>query len=140
MKKQILWILPCIAAIAIVTFLGKKTFEFNMRETNSLLLLNVEALSDGDDAWDSGSNCSFGDPIYGIVYSISGTEHIVMHYMDGIDGKPGTDLAYSQSFYGCVASGNGPYKGSNYTMIYNISQVTYPECKGKSGHNSTSIR
>lgn len=37
--------LPCIASIAIATFIGKKTFESHAYETNNLLIQNIEALS-----------------------------------------------------------------------------------------------
>lgn len=46
MKKKIL-MLPCIAAVAIVTFVGKKTMESNAYEKNSIMMENVEALSAG---------------------------------------------------------------------------------------------
>ena len=48
MKKKII-MLPCIAAIAIATVVGKKTFESHANETSSLLMQNVEALSQGGD-------------------------------------------------------------------------------------------
>ena len=50
MKKRNLFILPCIAAVAIATFVAKKTFETNAFKTNSLLMLNVEALSKTESA------------------------------------------------------------------------------------------
>lgn len=48
MKKKIFLMLPCIAAVAIATFVGKKTFESNEFETDELFLQNVEALSAGE--------------------------------------------------------------------------------------------
>ena len=47
MKRKIL-MLPCIAAVAIATFVGKKTMESNAYEKNSILMENVEALSAGE--------------------------------------------------------------------------------------------
>jgi len=44
MKKKI-FLLPCIAAVAIATFVGAKSFKTNASESNELLLQNVEALS-----------------------------------------------------------------------------------------------
>lgn len=44
MKKKI-FLLPCIAAFAIATFVGAKTLRSNASESNSLLMANVEALS-----------------------------------------------------------------------------------------------
>ena len=49
MKKKI-FLLPCIAAVAIATFVGAKSFQTNAYESNDLLLQNVEALSAGSDA------------------------------------------------------------------------------------------
>lgn len=49
MKKKVLMMLPCIAAIAIATFIGKKTFESHAYETKNLLIQNVEALSQSSD-------------------------------------------------------------------------------------------
>lgn len=53
MKKKVLMMLPCIAAIAIATFIGKKTFESHAYETNNLLIQNVEALSQSSDYVDN---------------------------------------------------------------------------------------
>lgn len=39
--------LSCIAAVAIATVVGKKTFESHAYETSNLLMQNVEALSEG---------------------------------------------------------------------------------------------
>lgn len=39
------FILPCIAAIAIASLVGTKTFKSNIDDCNCLLLANVEALS-----------------------------------------------------------------------------------------------
>ena len=44
MKKK-LFLLPCIAAVAIATFVGAKTFKSNAIESDDLLMANVEALS-----------------------------------------------------------------------------------------------
>lgn len=49
--------LPCIAAIAIATVVGKKTFESHANETSSLLMQNVEALSSGDNDSNGTSKC-----------------------------------------------------------------------------------
>lgn len=40
------FLLPCIAAVAIATFVGAKSFKTNASESNELLLANVEALSE----------------------------------------------------------------------------------------------
>ena len=46
MKKK--FMLPCIAAVAIASFVGIKTLKANESECEELLLANVEALSVGD--------------------------------------------------------------------------------------------
>lgn len=60
MKKKVFMMLPCIAAIAIAIVVGKKTYGLHAYETNSLLLENVEALSQNDDSepawWDFFNN------------------------------------------------------------------------------------
>lgn len=48
MKKKILMMLPCIAAVTIATFVGKKTFELNAFGGDTLLAQDVEALSQGE--------------------------------------------------------------------------------------------
>lgn len=48
MNKKLLLTLPCIAAVAIATFVGKKTFESSALEGDALLAQDVEALSQGD--------------------------------------------------------------------------------------------
>lgn len=45
MKKKILLMLPCIAAVATATFVGTKSLKANASESNDLLMANVEALS-----------------------------------------------------------------------------------------------
>lgn len=47
MKTKKFW-LPCIAAVAIATFVGAKSFKANASESNDLLLANVEALAEDD--------------------------------------------------------------------------------------------
>lgn len=44
MKKKI-FLLPCIAAVAIATFVGAKSFKTSAYESNDLLMQNVEALT-----------------------------------------------------------------------------------------------
>ena len=53
MKKKFLFMLPCIAAVAIATFVGTKTFKSNASDlTSTLLAENLEALSQGGDVGD----------------------------------------------------------------------------------------
>lgn len=52
--------LPCIAAVAISAYVGKKTFNQKAYETNNLLTENVEALSQNEGSepewWDYFNN------------------------------------------------------------------------------------
>lgn len=45
--------LPCIAAVAIATFVGAKSFQINAYENDNLLMQNVEALTQntGDESY-----------------------------------------------------------------------------------------
>lgn len=49
MRKKLLFMLPCMAAVAFATVVGAKTLRSNEFESNSLLLANVEALADGEE-------------------------------------------------------------------------------------------
>ena len=55
MKKKVFMMLPCIAAVAIAAFVGKKSLGTHAYETNSLLLQNVEALSSNADNGGTGN-------------------------------------------------------------------------------------
>ena len=72
MKKKVI-MLSCIAAVAIASFVGTKTFESNAYE-NGLLALNVEALTQndlGDLGGDTGSSVGYSHmhiPCYKNVY------------------------------------------------------------------------
>lgn len=52
------FLLPCIAAVAIATFVGAKSFKTNAYESNDLLLANVEAMSNGSDLTGTIRACS----------------------------------------------------------------------------------
>ena len=49
MKKKILLTLPCVVAVSIAAFVGAATLKLNSNEGNSLLLENIEALSQEND-------------------------------------------------------------------------------------------
>lgn len=51
--------LPCLAAVAIATFVGTKTLESNASEGYGLLMANVEALSSGEDDGIDIADCYF---------------------------------------------------------------------------------
>ena len=90
MKKKI-FMLSCIAAVAIATFVGKKTFESNAFESDALLVQNVEALSSGVDGAD-GTEPETG---YNTVTTKKGSTILYCGgcvYVDGTDAPlSGTD-------------------------------------------------
>lgn len=49
MKRKKLFMLPCIAAVTIATFVGTKTIKSVEGDNNALLMANVEALSSNGD-------------------------------------------------------------------------------------------
>ena len=69
MKTKKFW-LPCIAAVAIATFVGAKSFKTNAYESNSLLMQNVEAMSSGAEISGTLKSCcrkgggTRGEPAY----------------------------------------------------------------------------
>ena len=46
--KKAFFLLPCIAAVAIATIVGAKTFKSNAVESDDLLMANVEAMANGE--------------------------------------------------------------------------------------------
>lgn len=75
MKKKILFMLPCIAAVVTATFVGTKSIKSNVRESNALLMENVEALSAGADI---GGDTGFFDK-----YKCNGEEKICAVMVNG---------------------------------------------------------
>ena len=57
MNKKSLFLLPCIAAVAIATFVGTKALKSNASESNALLMANVEALSAETEDSEERRNC-----------------------------------------------------------------------------------
>lgn len=95
--------LSCIAAVAIATVVGKKTFESHAYETSNLLMQNVEALSTPND--DGGINkrrCKTVSTIkqrtdrciHGHLYGFSGTYYTCTEGNDTTctDGHDGIDI------------------------------------------------
>ena len=132
MKKKVLMMLPCIAAVAIATVVGKKTYEKNAFEGNALLAQNVEALSQGDTGGGS-SECEFGSPIYAEVGAYYGKTNTRIHYEEGgnIDHVY-KDVTYTQCY--AFKPNCGERKGAN--GIINVDWGTYSiePCKGSSYH------
>lgn len=143
MNKKKNW-LPCIAVVAIATYVGAKSFKTNASESNNLLLANVEALSSGSDPGaeddDDDDPCAIGQPRYSLVATTSGMVEYVVHYQDGKDKEDmGIDEVYTISFTGCIADGSGSLKGANYSMPGDKSPSSYQECKGAQGHHTPDI-
>ena len=82
MKKKFFLMLPCIAAVAIATFVGKKTFESHAFESNDMLVSNVEALASGE------SNPQKQYTCYSSIHEKDGCQ---VRYCPTCDFIPGTD-------------------------------------------------
>lgn len=134
MKKEVFLMLPCIAAIAIATFVGKKSFVSNLYEGNELLVQNVEALSSsGEDDYDS-SVCNTGGEHNAIVEVATGKVQARVHYNDGINGTYGLDEVFDINYKRCCAYGIGTKKGGNYSWVTGKGTSTHVECIGPQGH------
>lgn len=95
--------LSCIAAVAIATVVGKKTFESHAYETNNLLMQNVEALSTpSDDGGINKKGCKTNSTIiqrtdiciHGHLYGFSGIYYTCTEGNDSTCtyGYDGTDI------------------------------------------------
>ena len=144
MKKKI-FLLPCIAAVAIATYVGAKSFKTNASESNNLLLANVEALSseldmNAVDDDDDDPCAMMGQPLYSLVATTSGMVEHVVHFQDGNDDDNlGLDKVYTISFTACIAKGSGSLKGFDGNIEGETSPYTYQECKGAQGHHTPDI-
>ncbi len=137
MKKKVFMMLPCIAAVAIATIVGKRTLGLNANDTSSLLIQNVEALSQGgadDLGGDDDDPCAIGLTHYSRTATTSGKVEVVSHYIDGSNGSKGIDEVYTISFTGCVADGSGSLKGANYSIPGDKGTSSFQECEGPQGH------
>ena len=67
MKKKGFLMLSCIVAVAIATFVGKKTFESKTMDCDALFAQNVEALSKNEESGGAISTCS-GSSTWGITF------------------------------------------------------------------------
>lgn len=142
MKKKAFLMLPCIAAVAIATFVGKKTFESSALERNNILLENVEALSQGDDGDYDASDCNSGEPRYSFVKVASGKSQTRTHYSGNVGGNDGIDdgidVIIDMTFIQCIAEGSGTYKGNNYRYNTGMGTPSYVKCNGPQGHYNDS--
>jgi len=138
MKKKFLLMLPCIVAVAIATLVGKKSFESNALKTNSILLENVEALSQ-DGEYDA-SDCNDGFGKYSFVSAATGKSEMRAHHSGEIGGKDGVDVIYTVTFKQCTANGTtGIQKGANYTYSTEMSNLSYVKCEGWQGHHCSML-
>ena len=113
-RTQII-MLPCIAAVAIATYVGKKTFESHANETSSLLMQNVEALSGEVDNNVENNGCKTNSVfilrknkcIHGNPIGFLGTKYSCAKGNDSIctDGYEGTDVS-------CQGDGHLPTQAS----------------------------
>ena len=87
MKKRNLFMLPCIAAVAIATYVEKKTFETNACKYKSLLILNVEALSTQEST----------PKEYTCYSTITEKDGCLVRYCQTCTYVPGTDTWYAPS-------------------------------------------
>lgn len=132
MKKRNLFMLPCVAAVAIATFVGKKTFESNTNGTNSLLMQNVEALTQNEPEILQNDLVVCMGPRCNISYIKSGKISTIEHQYDSIDVKTNYNISKC-----CCSSlnGNGDFQGNNTTMEYrSIGSDQNIECVGKANH------
>ena len=132
MKKRNLFMLPCIAAVAIATFVAKKTFETNAFKTNSLLMQNVEALTENEPEILQNELVVCMGPRCNVSYIKSGKISTIEHLHDSIDIK--TKYSVSKC---CSASLNesGDFQGNNTTINYrSIGSDQLIGCVGEANH------
>lgn len=84
--------LPCIAAVAIATFVGKQAYESSALESNSLLAQNVEALSSGEDApWFRVQYRNTEDCEYALYVGAKGSVKLHLGGLNVVEVNVGTD-------------------------------------------------
>lgn len=113
MKKKVFLMLPCIAAVAIATFISKKSFESKSMGYEVLLAQNVEALSKDEGGGSGVSTCS-GSSTWGITSIEEGDFSKWEHdYSRDYESESGYDDEYTVTVEICLAEGNGRNTGSN---------------------------
>lgn len=103
--------LPCIAAVAIAAFVGKKTLEADSYGANFLLVQNVEALANSDYYVSNEKGCKTNSTIvlrsekcvHGYGYGYSGTKYWCSEG-DDTECKEGYDGTYAM----CQGERNHP--------------------------------
>ena len=111
MKKKFL-LLPCIAAVAIATFVGTTPFDSNVGGSNNLLLANVEALSENEGSPNS-VKCGTRET-YESGFVCPGHPHLV--------GFKGTIYSYSAIGY------SEKYKEGRKGADYSCPDLHQPAC------------
>lgn len=143
MKKKFM-MLSCIAAVAIATIVGKKTFESQAYEAKSLLMQNVEALSTpSDDGGDNGFDddvptpCKYGAELYATIGTGQTETTVRTHYEDGDGDNPGTDIIQEVTKEFCIGTGIGKKKGVGNAIIRtNWGVPSTTQCLGPLYHTS----
>lgn len=141
MKKKFM-MLSCIAAVAIATVVGKKTYESHAYETSSLLMQNVEALAEDDgegaddyESDDAPTPCKDGTEFYATIGTGETETTVRTHYMDGEGDSPGLDVTTEVKRKFCIGTGVGKKKGLGNAVISETTGATNIEpCLGPRYH------
>lgn len=125
--------LPCIAAVVIATLVGRKTLSLDVSEASSLLMQNIDALTQGEGEIVQDELVVCMGPRCNISYIKSGRISIIEHILDTIDTK--TRLSISKC---CSSSLNkdGDFQGNNTTMTYREIASEWIPCVGNGNHLS----
>ena len=123
--RKTLFARPCMAAIALAAFVDMRTLERNKNINETLLMANVEALTEGEY---SSSECP-GQKIYSEVAVMHGEKDIREHDMYNLD------ICYTVTYTKCCAKGIGEKEGTNGIISMNYTDPYYRPCEGDSKHN-----
>lgn len=136
--KTIKFMIAFTMAVVLTTgiFSIVKTSYNSGKIDSSLILQNIEALSQqGEEGYNS-TDCANGPAWYGKVESFTGKCEIVEHLSDGLYGRNGVDRAYTVDYKGCSATGTGGLSGVNYCWPTESGPEEIRECAGERGHRS----
>lgn len=133
MKTKKFW-LPCIAAVAIATFVGAKSLRTNASDGNSLLLQNIEALAEeGDESAPEDDLVICSGPLWADSFIKSGKVTTIEHHTDTLDKI----VVYSISKCCAAHQGMGELQGDNTIYAIGSAEIKKIEtCQGSLGHRS----